>query len=190
MDKRRDITGLLQEWSLGNQDALNKLIPLVYSELHRLASQYLRRERAGHTLQPTALVHEAYLKLLGRENPGLQNRAHFIAVCAQVMRRILVDYARVHSASKRKSTATFVVDQELDWSRDRKLDVIKLDEALTELGDLDPDLARLVELKFFGGLTNDETAAVMGTSLTTVKREWASAKAVLYRRFSPKRPAL
>lgn len=174
------VTRLLLAWTNGNRAALEELIPVVYPELRRIAARYLRRERTGHTLQPKALVHEAYLKLVDQERAAWQNRAQFFGVAAQLMRRILVDHAREHAAAKRGGGARAVtlVDM-IAGSPDRGIDVIALDEALTRLTTIYPEQGRLVELRYFGGLTIEETAEVMGLSPATVKRQWAVARAWL-----------
>ena len=175
------ITELLIDWGKGDQAALEKLMPLVYSELRRLATNYLRRERAGHTLQPTALVNEAYLKLVDQRNAKWQNRAQFFGISAQLMRRILVDHARQHQAAKRGgskqqrlsiTSAERVVQQP-------EIDLLALNEALDELTKMDPQQGRIVELKFFGGLSIEETAEVLGISHATVERDWKMARAWL-----------
>jgi RNA polymerase sigma-70 factor (ECF subfamily) len=174
------ITQLLIEWNNGRNGALQDLLPLVYGELRRLAAQRLRRERPDHTLQPTALVHEAYIRLVDQRRVRWQNRAHFYGVAAQVMRRILVDRARARKADKRGGgwdRVTLVGDKTPNGSRD--VDVLSLDDALQRLAALDPQQERIVELRYFGGLTLDETAEVIGISTATVKREWAIAKAWL-----------
>jgi RNA polymerase sigma factor (TIGR02999 family) len=178
----KPVTRLLQKWSEGDQEALNELMPLVYDELRQLARQRLRHERPGHTLQPTALVHEAYLKLVDQRRTRWQNRAHFFAVAAQLIRRILVDYARRHAASKRGGgAAALTLDAMLEPAVQREMSVVALDDTLTRLASLDARQARLVELRFFGGLDVEETAEVLGISSATVKREWRTAKAWLYR---------
>jgi len=174
------ITQLLIEWNNGRNGALQDLLPLVYGELRRLAAQRLRRERPDHTLQPTALVHEAYIRLVDQRRVRWQNRAHFYGVAAHVMRRILVDRARARKADKRGKgweRVTLVGEKTPSGSRD--VDVLALDEALQRLAALDPQQERIVELRYFGGLTLDETAEVIGISTATVKREWAIAKAWL-----------
>jgi RNA polymerase sigma factor (TIGR02999 family) len=177
-----DVTRLLIEWRGGRQEALDKLMPIVYRELQALARRYLSRERYGHTLQSTALVHEAYLKLVDQRAVEWQNRAHFFGIAAQMMRRVLVDYARRRQRSKRGSDGTRVTLVEgLAASEPRGIDAIALDEALTSLERLDPQQGRIVELRFFGGLSVEETAEVMEISTGTVKREWRTAKAWLYR---------
>ena len=178
----KDVTELLGDWSNGDQEALNKLIPLVYQELHRLASRYLRRERVDHTLQTTALVHEAYLRLVDENNGSWGNRVHFFAVASQLMRHILVDYARRHNAAKRGGEyAKVSFDEGLVVSEGSSADLTALDEALNSLAAIDPEQSRVVELRVFGGLTVEETAEALGISPRTVKREWSAAKAWLHR---------
>jgi RNA polymerase sigma-70 factor, ECF subfamily len=176
-----DVTQLLQRLSAGKQDALEELLPLVYRELRRLAGHYLRRERADHTLQPTALVHEAYLRLVDQRNVRWQNRAHFFGIAAQAMRRILVDHARTHGRVKRGGDQP---KQPLDEATvavgGRPVDLLALDEALTQLAARDERQSRVVELRYFGGLSVEETAEVLGVSPATVKREWSMARAWLY----------
>lgn len=181
MQKGEDITGLLIELSGGNQTAVNELLPVVYQELKKLASGYLRRERSNHTLQPTALVHEAYLKLIDQTRVTWQNRAHFFGVAAQLMRRILLDHAKLHNAEKRGvEFEKLQLDENIDKAQELSLDLIRLDEALQELAKVDPPKAKLVELRYFGGLTFEEAAEVLGVSLITVKRHWRVARAFLY----------
>jgi len=178
----KDVTRLLVAWSNGDQTAIEQLTPLVYSELHRLAHRYLGRERKGHTLQTTALVHEAYLRLIDQKEVRWQNRAHFFAIAAQMMRRILVDYARSRNVAKRGGDARQVsLDEAMDVSDERAADVIALDEALKSLSDLDQRKGRIIELRFFGGLSIEETAEVLGVSPGTVMRDWTFAKAWLQR---------
>ena len=178
----KDVTDLLIDWSKGDQEALNKLMPLVYDELHRLASRYLRHERPGHTLQTTALVHEAYLKLVNQRDANWENRVHFFAVAAHVMRQILVDYARRHHASKRGGDLyKLSLDEALVTSEEKGADLLALDEALERLAAIDPQQSRVVELRVFGGLTVEETAEALGISPRTVKREWSMAKAWLHK---------
>src|SRR5919108_5046108 len=174
------VTQLLVAWTNGNRAALEELIPVVYPELRRIAGRYLRRERLGHTLQPTALVHEAYVKLIDQDRAQWQNRAQFFGVAAQLMRRILVDHARERAADKRGGGVRPVtlVDA-MAASPDRGIDVLALDEALERLTALYPEQGRLVELRYFGGLTIEETAEVLGMSPATVKRQWAVARAWL-----------
>jgi RNA polymerase sigma factor (TIGR02999 family) len=177
-----DVTQLLIDWSNGDQAALDKLVPVVDQELRRLAHHYMRRERAGHTLQTTALVNEAFVRLVNRQNIQWQNRAHFFGIAAQLMRRILVDHARSHACEKRGGWAEKLeLNEALVVSKHKASEVIALDEALQALELLDPRQSRIVELRFFGGLTVEETAEVMHVSPVTIKREWSSAKAWLYR---------
>jgi len=184
MDSDTPITRLLQEWQDGNAQALERLIPLVYDELHTLASRYLSRERRDHTLQTTALVNEAYLRLVGRDAQW-QNRAHFFGVAAQAMRRILVDHARRDGRAKRGGGVRHLVLDDVDPpSAPAPVDAVDayaLDQALTRLEAFDPNQGRIVELRYFGGLTIEETALVMRVSTATVKRDWAVARAWLYR---------
>jgi RNA polymerase sigma factor (TIGR02999 family) len=181
----KDVTEFLLDWSRGDPEAPDKLMPLVYDELRRIASQYLRRERRDHTLQPTALVHEAYLKLVDQQRVNWQNRAHFFAIAAQAMRRILVSYARKHLASKRGGQRhRLTLDEAMGAAQQREVDLIALDEALTSLEAIDPQQSRIIELRFFGGLSLEETAQVIGVSPATVKREWTMARAWLHRQMS------
>jgi len=176
-----DVTRLLIQLTDGNRTVLNELLPLVYGELRSLAANYLRRERSGHTLQPTALVHEAYLRLVDQNQVRWQNRAHFFGVAAQMMRRILVDHARGHNAGKRGSDfQKLSLDENIDVSGERAADIVALDDALRELAVIDEQKSRIVELRFFGGLSVEETAEVLGVSAPTVKRQWRMAKAWLY----------
>ena len=177
-----DVTQLLIELRKGDQEAEQKLIPLVYNELRRVAAHYVRSERAGQSLQPTALVHEAYIRLTGIRDIDWQNRNHFFAVAARLMRRILVDRARAQRAHKRGGLNTLVTFDEAipAASFQRSEQVIELDEALDRLAKLDPRQARIVELRFFAGLTEEETAEILGVSVRTVKREWRTARAWLY----------
>ncbi len=179
-DSPGEITVLLAEMKRGNSEALPRLVPLLYDELRRLAGHFLREERPGHTLQPTALVHEAYLKLAGQHN-GFENRAQFMAVAAQAMRRILVDYARQRVAAKRGGGLAPV---ELEIAAvgatvEQSEELLDIDEALAKLAAIDPQQARVVEMRYFGGLTVEETGAALGIAPRTVKREWAMAKAWL-----------
>lgn len=177
-----EVSQLLLDWSDGDQAALDKLIPVVYQEMRRLAHQYMRRERPGHTLQTTALVNEAYMRLAGYKRMRWQSRAHFFAVAAQVMRRILVEHARSGNYAKRGGGAHHVsLDQAAFVSEGRSAEVIAVDDALTELESWDPRKGKIVELRFFGGLNIEETAEVLKVSPATVQREWRSAKAWLYR---------
>lgn len=178
-----DITRLLQEWSDGDQTALTKLMPLVYDELRRLAHRYMSQERSDHTLQTTALVHEAYLRLVGQTDVRWQNRAHFFAVSAQLMRRILVDHARTQHAAKRGGAEVIKLslDEAAHVPDECAAELIALDEALTKLADVDRQKSRIVELRFFGGLTLDEVAEMLNVSAPTVTRQWRVARAWLYR---------
>jgi RNA polymerase sigma factor (TIGR02999 family) len=180
-----EVSQLLMDWSDGDQAALDKLIPVVYQELRRRAHHYMRQERAGHTLQTTALVHEAYMRLADYKQMRWQGRAHFFAVAAQVMRRILVENARSRNYQKRGSGAQKVeLDEAAFVSEGRSAEVIAVDDALKELEAWDPRKGKIVELRFFGGLNIDETAEVLKISPTTVQREWRSAKAWLHRAIS------
>jgi RNA polymerase sigma factor (TIGR02999 family) len=185
---RADVTRVLVDWSGGDREAPNRLIPLVYEELRQLARQYLQRERDDHTLQATGLVHEAYLRLVDQGTATWQNRAHFFGVAAHVMRRILVDYARSHRADKRGGGwDKLELDEAMAPSGERSVDLIALDDALKDLLALDPRQSQIVELRFFGGLTNEEVAEVLDISPRTVKREWRMAKAWLRREMQPAR---
>jgi RNA polymerase sigma factor (TIGR02999 family) len=174
-----DLTALLRDASEGDQNALDRLMPLVYGELRKIAASYLRQERKDHTLQPTALVHEAYLRLTNQRDMAWQNRAHFFGIAAQMMRRILVDHARKRQAAKRDASAWKVATAEVDGGAESAPELLALDRALEELEKIDPQQAKIVELRFFGGLTVEETAEVAGISPRTVKREWRTAKAWL-----------
>jgi RNA polymerase sigma factor (TIGR02999 family) len=181
MDETGEVTRLLGEIGRGEKDAMNQLLPLVYDELHRLARSYFRRERGEHTLQPTALVHEAYIRLVDQRAP-LESRGHFMAVAATQMRRILLDYARKHRAARRGGAGQKVLlEDTMAICEQQPVDMIALDQALSRLGALDGTQARLVELRFFGGLSVEETAEAMGVSPATVKRSWSSARAFLHR---------
>jgi RNA polymerase sigma factor (TIGR02999 family) len=178
MTNRRDVTVLLNEARKGDRGALNELLPLVYDELRRVAANQLRNERSDHTLQATALVHEAYLRLLEQKEVDWNNRLHFFSIAAEMMRRILVNYAIQRNAKKRgDGAAKIALDEAVSFSKEKELDVVVLDEVLNELARLDSDQAKIVELRFFAGLTIEETAQAMGISDSTVKREWRSAKA-------------
>ena len=180
-----EVSQLLRDWSDGDRSALDKVMPVVYQELRRLARHHMRNERAGHTLQTTALVNEAYLRLADYRRMRWQSRAHFFAVAAQVMRRILVEHARSRKFAKRGGGAQKVsLDEAAVVSAGRSAEVIAVDEALAELESWDPRKGRIVELRFFGGLSIEETAEVMKVSPTTVQREWRAAKAWLYRAIS------
>jgi RNA polymerase sigma factor (TIGR02999 family) len=174
------VTQLLERWSEGDEKALDELMPLVYDELHRLAGAYLRRERREHTLQPTALINETYLKFSNQDRPNWKNRAQFFGVAAQLMRRILVDHARRHQASKRGGDRINVSLRNVGaFGNQPDADLLTLHDALDQLEKIDPEQSRLVELRFFGGLTIEETAEVMQISHATVEREWKVAKAWL-----------
>lgn len=179
-----EVTGLLLAWRQGERDALDRLIALVYGELHRMAERYLRGERPGHTLQPSAIVNEAYLRLLGRQGADWQNRAHFFAVAAQSMRRILVEHARRRDTKKRGGQGARYLLDTVVLTEPRAVDLIAVDDALSKLTDLDSEQGRVVELRFFGGLTEDETAEVLEVSPATVHRKWLLAKAFLHRELS------
>jgi RNA polymerase sigma factor (TIGR02999 family) len=182
---QQEVTRLLVNWSNGDEKALDELTPLVYGELRRLAQRFLRRERPDHTLQSTALVHEAFLRLIDQRSVHWQNRAHFYGVSAQLIRRILVDYARARRTEKRGADVIKLsLDEALGVSEKRDLDLIALDDALDNLARLDPQQSRIVELRFFTGLSIEETAEVIGVSPATIKREWVTAKALLYRELS------
>ncbi len=182
MASPHDVTALLGEWSRGNRDALNELLPQVYAELRRIADRQFRRERTDHTLQPTALVNEAYLRLVDQRQVAWQDRAHFFGVAAQVMRRILVDHARRHSASKRGDGVRCVsIDEANEVAASNEIPVLALDHALDRLEKLDAELVKIVELRAFGGLTIEEAAHVLSVSPSTAKRDWRTAKAWLNR---------
>lgn len=178
----QEVTQLLLDWSIGNQAALDKLTPLVYEELHRLAHQHMSRERRDHTLQTSALVNEAYLRLINQRDVHWQNRAHFFSIASRLMRRILVDHARAHHYAKRGGGAIQVsLDEAAFVSQERASELVALDEALTSLAAIDQRKSQVVELRFFGGMSVDETAEALGVSPITVKRDWSTAKAWLYR---------
>lgn len=181
-----NVTQLLVELTDGNTQVLELLLPVVYKELRSLANNYLRRERADHTLQPTALVHEAYIKLVDQKNVQWQNRAHFFGVAANIMRRILVDHARKHNADKRGGEFSKEQLEEalVVVSDEKSFELLALDDALEQLAKVDPQKSRIVELRYFGGLSVEETAEVMGISEITVKRHWKMAKAWLYGQIS------
>ena len=177
-----NVTGLLIEWSNGDQTAYERLVPMVYAELHRLAHHYMNRERVDHTLQTTALVNEAYVRLVDQKRMQWQNRAQFFGICAELMRRILVDYARQQQYQKRGGGAQRVTLEETSQVTEEKTaDLVALDEALTRLAKFDPRKALVVELRFFGGLNVDETAEVMGIHSNTVIRDWSAARSWLYK---------
>jgi len=181
---QQPVSALLAKWQAGDEQALEALLPVVYKELRRLAHRYLQKERRDHTLQSTALVHEAYLRLVKQGGARFENRNHFFAICAQLMRQILVEYARAHRAAKRDGGRSITFNEEIAVFKNRAVDLVELDDALNDLAKLDPQQSRIVELRFFGGLSIDETARVLGISPATVKRDWATAKAWLYYRMS------
>ena len=179
-----DITAMLREWKGGNRDALEELMPLVYDELHKQAARYLRRERVGHTLQTTALIHEAFLKLVGQRDAEWESRNHFFAIAAQAMRRILIDHARARHQHKRGGPNAPLALDEVEPVSDgdgQNIDLLALDEALERLAQIDKQQVRIVELRYFGGLGIEETAAALGVSRATVVREWSVAKTWLRR---------
>src|SRR5688500_17291598 len=181
MASTNQVTQLLIDWSKGDKAALDKLIPYVHDELRRLARHYMRRERAGHTLQTSALINEAYLRLVD-QSVAWQNRAHFFGIAARLMRQILVDHARAHQYSKRGGGAEKVsLDEAANLAQGRAAEIVALDEALESLTAIDPQQGRIVELRFFGGLTIEETAEVLGISHATVERDWSVARAWLRR---------
>jgi RNA polymerase sigma-70 factor, ECF subfamily len=185
-----NVTEILAAFRDGDQDALESLVPLVYAELRKIAARYLRGERPGHTLQPTALVNEAYVKLVDREDASWENRAHFLGCAATIMRNILVDHARARRASKRGGgRANITLDDSVAISDERAVDFLALDEALEGLAKLNADQARVVELRYFGGLSIDETAETMGLSSATVRRHWTVARLWLRRELQRDAPA-
>jgi RNA polymerase sigma factor (TIGR02999 family) len=177
------VTQLLGRWKTGDSSALETLLPLVYSELRKLARHYLASEKPGHTLQSTALVHEAYLRLVGQSG-AIENRAHFFGIAARLMRQILVDHARARSAAKRDAGCIVTLDESANILRNQPLDMVALDDALNELVRLDERQARIVELRFFAGLSVDDTARALDISPATVKRSWMAARLWLYRELS------
>ena len=176
-----EVTRLLLELQEGKEEAGDRLVPLVYAELHSLAVHYMRGERDGHTLQPTALVNDAFMRLVGQRNVSWQNRSHFYGIAAQAMRRILVDHARRTRAGKREGGERVTLDESVAQSPQRSVDLIALDEALEKLAALDPRQARVVELRYFSGLDIEQTAMALGVSPATVKRDWTFARAFLQR---------
>jgi RNA polymerase sigma factor (TIGR02999 family) len=178
---RQPVTELLVRWKAGDPQALDRLIPLLYDELREIARHHMQRERPGHTLQSAALVHEAYLRLLDQDPFDSENRMHFLAVASRLMRQILVDYARSHGAAKRGADLKVELDGALVAAPERSIDVIALDHALSQLTELDEQQSRIVEMRFFGGLSVEEIADLLGISRSTVKREWNVAKAWLSR---------
>ena len=185
-EQGQDITQLLVELTDGNKEVVNEILPLIYTELRKLAGGYLRKERGNHTLQPTALVHEAYMKLIDQRQIKWQNRAHFFGIAAQVMRRILLDYARQHKAEKRGGAGENMSLEEnlIIIQGEKSAELLALDEALENLAKIDEMKAKIVELRYFGGLSVEETAEVLGVSAITIKRHWRMAKAWLYGQLS------
>ncbi len=184
-----DVTQLLLDWSKGDKAALDKLTPLVYAELHRMAHRHMRLEHPNHSLQTTALVNEAYLRLVDQRNLHWQNRAHFFSIASKLMRRILVDLARAHDRVKRGGGAVQVsLDESAIVLQERAAELVALDEALTSLAEIDVRKSQVVELRFFGGMSVEETAEALGVSPITVKREWSAAKSWLYRALASERP--
>lgn len=182
MAPERDVTGLLLRWGGGDARAFDELAPLVYEELRRLARSHLRRERPGHTLQSTALVHEAYLRMVDQQSVNWQNRSHFYGIAAQMIRRILVDHARARHTHKRGDAAPKItLDEAIGAAQGRDLDLVALDDALQALAEIDPRQSRIVELRYFAGLSIEETAEVLQISPATVKRDWTAARAWLKR---------
>ena len=182
MEPEADVTLLLKQLSTGDKDALDQLLPVVYSELRRLAASYMRRERPEHTLQTTALVNEAYLQLVDQKRAQWENRSQFFGVAAQLMRRILVDHARSHNAAKRGGTSPkLCLDEAIVMAKEHAGDLLAIDELLTRLSRIDPQQVRVIEMRFFSGLSVEETAQALGISDRTVKRDWAMAKAWLQR---------
>jgi RNA polymerase sigma factor (TIGR02999 family) len=183
MNQSEQITVLLQEWSSGKREALDELLPLVYDELHKQARRYLRKERQDHTLQTTALIHEAYLKLIDQRNVEWQNRTHFFAIAAQMMRRILVDHARTRHRDKRGGKDVKISLEEIGFvvSKEMNVDLIALDDALNRLGAIDKQQVQVVELRYFSGLSLEETAEALSISRATAARDWAIAKSWLHR---------
>jgi RNA polymerase sigma factor (TIGR02999 family) len=185
MQSQENVTELLLGWGDGNKEALDRILPIVYDELRKQAARYLRRERVGHTLQTTALINEAYIRLVDQKNVRWQNRAHFFGIAAQLMRRILVDHARAKGRAKRGGSDIRVSLSDANLiAKERDLDVVAVDQALERLAQIDEQQSRVVELRFFGGLTVEETAEVLKISPATVKRDWGMAKAWLHREIS------
>lgn len=184
--KPQEVTQKLQAWSEGNSEALDELLPIVYDELHKQAARYLRRERSDHTLQTTALIHEAYLKLVEQKNVRWQNRAQFFGIAAQLMRRVLIDYARTKHREKRGGNdVKLTLDAAaLVATKERSVDLMALDEVLTRLAAIDEQQSRIVELRYFGGLNIEETAEALHISPATVKRDWQMAKAWMHHELS------
>jgi RNA polymerase sigma factor (TIGR02999 family) len=185
VSSQEDITRLLIAWSNGDREALSKLTPLVYDQLRLMASRFMQRERPDHTLQPTALVNEAFLRLVKQKGIKWQNRAHFFGISAKLMRQILVEHARSYQTAKRDSGGPKLsLDEAMFVPEEKGVDILALDDALTRLADFDPEKSRIVELRFFGGLNIEETAEVIGVSPATIKREWSVAKAWLHSEIS------
>jgi RNA polymerase sigma factor (TIGR02999 family) len=185
MTATTDLTQILASWNNGDKTALEKLMPLVYNELRHMAARYLKSEHPSHTIQPTALVHEAYLRLMNQRHVQWQNRAHFFAIAAQMMRRILINYARDQHAAKRGGNSyKLLLDEAISVPADRNLDLLALDDALKLLSKIDARKSQLVELRFFSGLSIEEAANIMGISIATAKRDWMLARAWLYREIS------
>lgn len=181
MISQSNVTQLLRDASNGNRQSLDQLLPLVYNELRRLADSFMRRERGSHTLQPTALVHEAYLRLIDQRDVNWENRAHFMSIAAETMRRILVNYAHANNAAKRGGKETKLsIDNAIGFESSGEVDLVLLDEALTNLATFDPRQSEIVQLRFFGGLTVKEVGVVLDLSTATVEREWRMAKAWLH----------
>ncbi len=183
--QHHDVTELLQKWSAGNEEVLEELTPVIYAELHKIARGYMHRERDGHTLQTTALVNEAYMRLVDWKSAKFENRAHFFGVSAQLMRRILVDFARKRPKVDNKQVFQVSLDEAFDIADGRDADLVALDEALEELARFDERKSKIVEMKFFGGLSVEEMAQVLGVAEITVLREWQKAKAWLYLQLNP-----
>jgi RNA polymerase sigma factor (TIGR02999 family) len=188
--KPGDVTQLLSLWGQGDRGALNRLMPLVYSELHRLAAAYLKQERRDHTLQPTGLIHEAYLRLVDQDHLQCRGRAQFFAIAANVMRQILVNHAKRRKAAKRGGGTRIAIEDAVALVGEPELDLLALDEALNKLAELDSRQCQIVEMRFFGGLTEEEIAKTVGVSSKTVKREWNTAKLMLYKELRGVGPTL
>lgn len=185
-EPQHEVTRILREWSGGDPEAPSRLMPFVYDELRRLARAYLARERGGHTLQPTALVNEAYLRLVDQTRVSWRNRAHFYGIAASMMRRVLIDHARAHAAEKRGGTAVRLSLEDVQVPlEDRAAGLVALDEALERLAAMDERKCKVVEMRFFGGLTDEEIAEVLGVTTRTVLRDWKKARLWLYRELSP-----
>jgi RNA polymerase sigma-70 factor (ECF subfamily) len=180
-----EVTRLLRSWSSGDKNALGQLLPFVYRELHTLAAACIRRERSDHTLQPTALIHEAYLRMVDQTHVQSDSRAQFFGIAANLMRQILVNHAERHRAAKRGNGNKVALEEADGLVQERPVDMIALDEALNKLAELEPRQSRIVELRFFAGLTEEEIAGLLGISRTTVKREWRIARAVLHQQLVP-----